>query len=449
MAVVVLSLMVALTVVRTSFSALPSAGNVALFAICIVAARKIREIYARLTIYVWLTWYIVGSFSYVGWYLAFDRYARVGGDPSIYGYIYLVFILAATLGAIGFTRTGRRRQAMAYDEPREYDLPSLPVTLVFLLFPLAFAASIYVTFNGFPLLKGVNIIDTLYVEANPLAVLGALMIYAVAYCYLISRCAQNKNVRLLKYAHFLIVPFLLISMLDGKRVLPLMAIGLIGMVWYAHEGRKASKVQLLLGVAAVLAVYLGGHFLRTGGEFQINDVNGITRAVGGEFVDSVYVNDAFDRDALANAGYDWWRSTAASIVNRNVLDVFGVDKAEWVPMDSARSIMRLYRGMFGIRVGIVTEFWLAFGWLGLFAMAIFGYAIAWLSNVATQTRSMTTKITALTVLSVFLLSIMSQSTVTFGALPMIFYLFLGLKAADLLMAARGSSRRLNRSLIAR
>lgn len=436
--------MVALTAVRTSFSALPSAGNIALFSICIAFSTKIREIYARLTIYVWLAWYIVGSISYVGWYLAFDRYARVGGDPAAYGYIYLTFILAATFGAIGFTRMKRGHHASAYDAPREYELPSPPVVLVFLLFPLVFAASIYVTFNGFPLLKGVNIIDTLYVDVNPLAVLGALMIYAVAYCYLISRCAQNRSVRLLKYAHFLIVPFLVVSMLDGKRVLPLMAIGLIGMAWYAHEGRKASKLQLLLGVIAVLAVYLGGHILRTGGEFQVSDINGVSRALGGEFVDSVYVNDAFDRDALANAGYDWWRSTIASIVNRNVLEAFGVDKADWIPMDSARSIMRLYRGMFGIRVGIITEFWLAFGWLGLGAMAIFGYSIAWLSNVTTQTRSMTTKTAALTVLSVFLLSIMSQSTVTFGALPMIFYLFVSLKAADFLLRPREHSRNFNR-----
>ena len=244
-----------------------------------------------------------------------------------------------------------------------------------------------------------------------------------------------KRKAFIQYVLIAIVIFC--AVVDGRRVFGLFAMMAIALAAYGDD--QSIKSRLRIGALAVVAVtfYIGLSLLRSANSFDQQWLV-MVAAVGVEFRDSIFLISTYSPEAIRAGGYDWSLSTFAALTNGAVLEVMGINKAEAISHDSARTLMRYMNVMLGIRVGIITEWWFAFGWWGVAPMAALGGALVALSHWASRTSSFLSRVVLVSLLAVMAMAIMGQSTVTFGLLPTTLYITLALMIVKAVGARLGS-----------
>jgi hypothetical protein len=138
---------------------------------------------------------------------------------------------------------------------------------------------------------------------------------------------------------------------------------------------------------------------------------------------------------MRSLGYDWTRSIIASIFNRNILDVFGVDKDAWIEMDSARAWMRAYQITLGLRTGIVSELYFAFGNAVYVYMICLGVIVSSIVTYVRKSRTEIGYIFSVSILSTVALAIMGQSTAVVGSIVTLVYGWLAINLLSVLANA--------------
>jgi len=144
--------------------------------------------------------------------------------------------------------------------------------------------------------------------------------------------------------------------------------------------------------------------------------------VGTEYRDFVYGFENFSRDRVLSTGYDWLGSTLATLTPGFIANALGINKAELVVRDSARSLMPLWNVQLGIRIGLPGELWFAYGWYAVALFFVFGALIMGISNLAARSVHYVYKAIFVTMLGILALSVIGQSTVTFGLILPLGYL---------------------------
>ena len=394
--------------------------HIVLWALAVVVTIFLRSIYAKAIFLFWEIWYLVGVISYSAANAAHvGILSRYQADPEKFSLIYLVFLLAAVVGAYVTDRFYRG----AHDQPTALKLRSgdIFVVLALLVFSLVYAFTTYLGAGGFPILSGVNVSASMY-ENNysPLKIFSFACSIAAISVYLF---VGKQRPGLVPCA--LILMSIFCGIVDGRRVFGLMAIMGIALVAYGKDQTLKSRVQIaLLGFIAIV-FYVGLSLLRSGSGFDQNWPV-MVAAVGVEFRDSIFLANTYTPEAIQSGGYQWGLSTFASMTNRLVLSLFGIDKDSAILHDSARTLMRYMNVLLGIRVGIITEWWFAFGWWGVAPMAALGSGFVVLSRWASKAASLISRLILISLLSLFAMAIMGQSTVTFGLIPTTLYICLGL-----------------------
>ncbi len=93
--------------------------------------------------------------------------------------------------------------------------------------------------------------------------------------------------------------------------------------------------------------------------------------------------------------------------------------------------MKLFDVQFGIRLGLQTELWFAYGILGVIPMFGFGFALNWICIKAQSKSNVLAKSIYLTVLGTWATAMLSQSSVVFGVILSLIYLYVLCYVADL------------------
>lgn len=395
----------------------PSFLTLVLFLATGVALHFTRTDIGRAFCFIWWLWPIVGAFFTVGHY--YKRYLRAPFflDPATQ--TYLINALALIIGFLIVERIAWRPR----DERETFSQvrPNLPAYVLWplIIFPLAYAMSLLA--SGPTLLTGGNIADDMYaINRGPLYELRILLPFCAALAALSFRKRTNR-VQNWVLAYLPVV--LLASCLDGKRDMLMLSMACIGFIWLLSSKTK-NATPAVLGGAAVIIVYGFLAQVRAGAEdIGFGSVIQMITIVGVEFRDYAHSFNFWTPDYMAAMGYDWWRSTMAMVLNRQVLSVFGVDKDAWVIMDSARTWQRAFDLDVGIRIGLIGEFFYAFREWAFIASATFGAVSGVIVNAIYRAKNTLPLAGLLVLLASATMAVFNQSSAWAGAATTLGYVY--------------------------
>ena len=103
-------------------------------------------------------------------------------------------------------------------------------------------------------------------------------------------------------------------------------------------------------------------------------------------------------------------------------------------MGSAYSWRNLFESPYGIRSGIISEIYMAYGYIGGILLFIFGIITAWVSIKIASTHKKINLIFLSTIYGLLIISIVGQTTDTAGGIVIVFYTWIGYYITELFYA---------------
>lgn len=418
---------------QVSISTLPSFQNLlpGLFAWFVFS--KIQSPYARLLCYVWLIWYCVGTLNTIASSLVLGSYYS-NLDLHLATQIFFWACVFYFLGLLTFERWAAPKGAEIYGVQLSVAKLHPLTAFVILVFPFLWLGSMYVSIGYIPILMGVNIVDEMYeLNYGPLYGYGSCIVFSIIHTGYLALVVPTNSKRIIFMA--LTLMFLLISMADGKRAFAMVSIAALLGISFRVMKEKTWSRTLPIFAYTMIAMYVGTLLLRSGDTGSMTtDANTRMMLVGVEFRDFVYTVNFHKPGEIEN--YSWGVSTFASLINGGLLQVFGFDKSSLTVLDSAHAWAAIWNTTFGIRTGIVSELWFAYGLYGLLVIYLFGllsgyviYKVRTLSNVRDV-------MFLAAIYGVLFLGVTSQSTFTAGVLPVFLYLYVALRVGEHLLSVR-------------
>jgi oligosaccharide repeat unit polymerase len=380
----------------------------------------LRNAHSRVVGLVWVGWFIVGSLNVVASYAVVGSYWEL--DVGYADFVYVAFTFFFLLGLVA---TDLRIPEGAWPkEPNREGFDSFFVVLL-ATFPLWYAWTMRTAVGSFPLLQGTNLTQQMYeLDYGPLYGYSILLMLAALVALDCAHTARNRLSRLIYYS---VVPVaLLVSILDGKRfnLMLFMAGFLAYQLRLAGPRSRGIQTLRITGgvIAGALVLYIGVLVLRQG--LNVDAYAGVTlqlAAVGAEHRDFVYSVNNFVPGQIPN--YHWGESALFSTLNSGLLSAFGIDKLQHVLTGSAYAWKSLLGSDFGIRTGIVSELYFAYGWLGLPVMLGVGFLVGLVTRRVWIARTRRGLLFACAAYAILLLAPVSQTTGTTGVLTVLFYAF--------------------------
>lgn len=405
---------------------LPSALAVVMGLLSVASFAFIRNRYARILAAVWFLWFVVGVANvYSSSVVLGNYYSKVEIDEPMVIYFGFTTVYFLGLLAGGGWRTGQARLLISND------LAGLPSVLLW-VFPIAFALSLIGSLGYVPILSGVSIVDEMYgLDYGFVYKYGAVLILSILLVlwWVLNSGAKGVRISLL----LALALFILISVMDGKRAFLLVAFaGGIGLLLRSRPNLRPIAVAPIVSIAAA-GVYLGVHFVRIADYAGGSETLRALAMVGVEFRDFAYTAQYYEPGQIQQ--YDWMASLVASLLNGALLNVFGYDKQALMALGSAQAWAALWNSNFGIRTGIVSELWFAYGWFGLFVIVALGYASGRLCLALDRVGRLSHLLFLSALYGLIILLVMSQSTFTAGLLPVFLYCYVGIRGLQLLNKA--------------
>ena len=387
-----------------------------LIMIFLILASAVKQVLNRVMVYFWYFFYLAG--------LLFVNNAAVS-DPK-FGHLtnlgadnfFFLNLIALTCGFLVSERVWRKRNKTISIEKQAR--LSYPIFFLLLLYPFVFFVIIYTTLGFIPILSGESIVDDMY-NLNYGGIYGFK--FYVIISILVAIFYSFKGKRLLYI--LLAVVFALISLLDGKRAVLLVAV-VAGLVLYYLHSVKFSRVRtglIVLALTGAVVAYAGLAILRTGRDNELNSMTSVINKfpVGVEYADYVYSFEKFTPGSIQ--GYDFLKSSFGSFMNSAVLTFMGLDKEEMVASGSAYSWMREYNSDLGIRTGIVCELYFDYGYFTLLIVFLLAFWCDYINRMIFATKDLMSFLLLLSVYGFHVLLIVGQATVYFGSLTLIVYLY--------------------------
>lgn len=388
-----------------------------------ILIRNIRNRSASLVLWLWFVWPVFGvayaaSFNNLKniWELPYDISINFY-EPIFIHYFFTVFFCAGI---------------MIYERSINYEIDNIRLLqsdhqnkiwqLFLLIFPFYFLISQILSWGGIPLFSGESIINRMYEVKGGIAKSFIIVIF-FSVQYSAFKAIINKSFlqRLLWSSAALL--FMMISAFDGKRVVLLLSVIGVYQLFIKIKGDMSRAVFAVLLSFSIIA-YVAIHFLRSASVADVN-LDSFLGLIGVEFMEFAWTVTYYDPGQIP--GYSWSASTLASLLNSYMLSLFQIDKQHFIMMDSARSWAALHNTELGIRSGIISELYFEFGYLGLMIISAFGYLFAKLCNLMSKTTSFQNYVFLLSLYSLVFLAIMNQSTMTFGVIPTIVYIWIAWK----------------------
>jgi len=385
----------------------------------------------RLVAFVWLGWFVVGSLNIVASYYIWGSYWDVEAGPADLVYVAFTFVFFAGLLAAEALR--RRLPGSPPQPAQRHSTGSLHPAFewLMLLFPLFYAVSMYRTLGYLPLLQGVDLTKDIY-ELDYGRLYGYSIVLVLSALVAVHK-ARHARMPIGRLGYAILVPtFLFVSILDGKRFNLMLFMAAILVYFLSVSRRRTSTLGgwatvLGIGLAGVV-LYVGVLILRQG--FNLDAYAGVAlqlQAVGVEHRDFVYSLNHYTPGHIPN--YHWAGSAAASALNSKLLEAFGVDKLAHVFQGSAYVWKDLFGIEYGIRTGIISELYFAYGWFGLPVILGVGIVVGMLATALSKNISPTRLVFGSTAYAMLLLTIVGQTTGITGGLTVLLYAYVVLLMA--------------------
>ncbi|BBE51032.1 hypothetical protein OYT1_ch1478 [Ferriphaselus amnicola] len=403
---------------------LPSPVNLVPGLLAWYVIAQVKCPYSRLLGYVWLAWYCIGTLNTIASSLVLGGYYSQL-DMRVATQIYLWATVFYFLGLYLFERLLSSKYASVYGG--ENPSPNIHpiVATILMVFPFSWLLSMYISIGYIPILSGGSIVDEMYeIGYGPLYPYGVIIAVSILYA---GYKAMVEAVLIRRYAYGLLaLVCILISMADGKRGIAMIALGgLIGISFRVLQHKTWTKTLPILTYSLV-TMYVGTLLLRVGEDSaRYVDAYSKMMLIGVEFRDFVYTVNFFEPGEIAN--YSWATSTIAAMTNNLMLTLIGLDKGELTSLDSAHAWSAIWNTTFGIRTGIVSELWFAYGIFAMPLILVLGLLSGYVIKKLKTLRGERGVLFMATLFGLLSLLITSQSTFTAGVLPVLLYLYLAMR----------------------
>lgn len=376
---------------------------------CLVCVAQSRLI--RILLLCWLIWPVVGVLNSASWS---QLYSGVSIDIEYSLQIYHVFLLFFSLPQVLIFRDGR--QGILGRSMRI----NLVWLLVILIFPFLMGLEMIYRLGFIPIFSGSSIVGDMYSYSyGVLYSYKVVMLLSMLLLFFLSFILGGKLRALLLV---LLAITIIISLFDGKRVIVIAFFVASFAVYYRVCGDKFSLAPVIKYAVVFLLVYVMIGQLRSGEVSSAYEdwLLGVFYSFGVEYRDFALTLGFVEPGGIDD--YDWFLSSVANLINSNIASLIGFDKNSYVVLDSARAFMAFYDVNLGIRTGLISELWFAYGWNALPLMMLVGLLVGYISRKVEVARNIHSLFLYAIVYAYLLLSIMGQSSVFFGVLLTVFYL---------------------------
>jgi hypothetical protein len=389
---------------------------------------RLQNPFNKLAGVIWVAWYWIGSINVVASYYVYGGVFQMSVERA--GFIYLLSTTAFLLGLLT-AEIPRRHDALGGSKESTAtptilnDRFPLPLLILLCAFPILFAWSMYRALGYFPILQGTDITEEIY-ELDYGRLYGYAVLLVFSMVLVVDRLIQARSGVQRGLFGFALVAFAFICILDGKRhtlMLSLVAAAayLFGSMRARSRRIRPTAVAAFLALGAVLYVVV--FVVRQG--FQVEQYQLAAfqfSSIGDEYRDFAYSVNEYAPGQIPE--YRWFTSALAAGLNSALLAGLGVDKHQEAIHGSAYVWQTLFGSNYGVRTGIVSELYFAYGWVSLPVILAFGMLSGWLGRKLDEVRTRTGLTFVAIVYGILLLSVVGQTTSMTGALSIVLYVYL-------------------------
>lgn len=389
-------------------------------ALCYWASTFLTNKYNLLLARFWISFFFLGIFN-INSVIVYDKTFDVNvHDASILYFLNLMVFLIALIGFESKNKPVKRLKPAP-----NFHSNSPVLNLVLLVFPLLFIVSLYKAVGFLPILSGDNFVDEMY-NYDYGALYGFKFI--CVYSFLLTvYFFKLKKYRVLNIIFALAILF--ISSVDGKRfILFICLLAFIPFNDYLKKllnpKQKTSYVPIIMISTAIVVIYISMLAIRLGNN-NVDEWLGMfieKIPFGVEYKDFVYSFEKFSDVTVKD--YNFFLSNVGAFFNSGMLSFFGFDKEALTHMGSAYVWMNAYNIDLGIRTGIVSELYFAYGTWGALVMVPLAFFINKTAVKLSQPDSVFELIQYAILYALYILIINGQATVFFGCLSMMLYVYL-------------------------
>lgn len=397
----------------------PSMLSHTLLIIPIIVLFLLKNRYSKVFLVIWIAWLYVGELKILTYYVINPYYIAMDEGCIIYN-IYLIFM---SLGMLVHDNNARipipSPENKAIGRRLYNDLGWLEYFL--LAFPLIWLADFVRNVGFIPIFSGSDVTDTMYglnygyvYNFGFFNCLSAVLIYDR-----FLRC-PSKTGKVLWLVMLLLV--VLIMSADSKRLYLLVSLLAIFVYDKLLAGSLTINTKTILLMISGVILYVGLQNIRLGSATDSPfERDGFP--LGAEFREYIRAVNEFKPGEIP--GYDLASSTVGAFANSFLLKLVGFDKSELVHKDSAYTFMKLFdsENTLGIRTGLTSELYFAYGFYGLLFMIFFGWLISYLSYRLVCVSQKSSLLFLSTIFGLLVLTAFGQSSVTVGCLCVLLYLY--------------------------
>ncbi|RYC69698.1 hypothetical protein [Spirosoma sordidisoli] len=397
----------------------PSLLSHTLLVVPIFVVFHLKNRFTKGFLLIWIGWLFVGEVKILTYYAVNPYYIAMDEGCIIYN----LFLSCLSLGMLVHDQLTPVKQVPASAQqtgrPLFNDLTWLEYPLLF--FPLLWFADFINHVGYIPILSGSDFTDKMY-EID----------YGYVYNYGFFNCVsavllydrfQRADHKAARFAWLVaVVGAVLIMTIDSKRLFLLVSLLSIFAYDRVLAGRVAINLKSVIMLASAVLLYAVLQSLRLGNmSMSITGTEGFP--LGVEFREYIRAVNEFRPGEIP--GYDLTASTLGSLINSSVLKLAGFDKSALVAKDSAFSFMKLFdaSNTLGIRTGLTSELYFAYGFYGLLVITGFGYAVSALAYSLLTVSRKSTLVLQIVSFSLLVLTVFGQSSVTAGCLCVLLYLY--------------------------
>ena len=397
----------------------PSLMSHTLLIIPIAVIFLLKNRYTKAFLIIWIAWLYVGELKILTYFAINPYYISMDEGCIVYN-IYLIFMSVGMLLHDANTQIPvRSEEDQAVGRPLYDDLGWFEYFL--LAFPLIWIADFMRNVGFIPILSGSDVTDTMYglnygyvYSFGFFNCLSAVMLY--------DRMLKSPTKRIKIFWLIMLVLAVLIMSADSKRLYLLVSLLAIFVYDKLMAGSLVvnMKTVMLILSSVVLYVFLQNVRLGTTTESPFKR-DGFP--LGAEFREYIRAVNEYKPGEIP--GYDLAASTVGAFANSFLLKLAGYDKSELVHKDSAYTFMKLFddENTLGIRTGLTSELYFAYGFFGLIFIIFFGWLISSLSYRLIHVSKKSSLIFLSTIYGLLVLTAFGQSSVTVGCLCVTMYLY--------------------------
>ncbi|WP_017732625.1 O-antigen polymerase [Nafulsella turpanensis] len=390
--------------------------------------------YNKIIVQGWLLFFVLGILNINSVRMRTNVWNLEVYDASLL-YLFCLVILSVSLFLLEKRKKkGAVKGRIAYFRNDFGEVTYSLFSMFILVFPLLLFVSVVYNIGYIPIMSGESFVEEMYhFNYGPLYGYKFVCVYSFLIVFLILKTKRGNQIIPISY---IILLFFILS-IDGKRFLLLLCfVAFIPVFYFINvQGKKVDTwFPIIVASVSISGIYILLNVIRTGGDLQ-ESLTSIFENLpfGVEYKDYVH---SFNTYGGPIAGYSYELSSVGAFFNSEMLRLLGLNKEELVMMGSANIWMKLYNEEFGIRTGIISELYFAYNYFVLVMMVPLAYFLNLISHRLENPRSFFNLVQNSIIFSLIFFLINGQSTVFFGCLTIVIYIFIIFKALKLIFPKR-------------